>query len=74
MLSPRVFDVRVSNFLLLNYLADAPESSRERFANMERMLLRVVVASELTALEKVWPTPRDTRHSATRPTPATPHG
>lgn len=52
MLSPRVFDVRVSNFLLLNYLADAPEVSRERFANMERMLLRVVVASEMSELEK----------------------
>jgi len=51
MLSHRVFDIRVSNYLLLNWLAAASDASLESFARMERMLLRVVEGSEQSRLE-----------------------
>jgi len=46
-----VFDIRFSNYLLLNWLASASDEQCERFAQMERMLLRVAASSEQSDLE-----------------------
>jgi len=51
MLNPKLFDIRFSNYLILNWLSSASEKEMEHFARLERMLLRVVAGSEQSSLE-----------------------